>query len=121
MPTKPKRPCNQAGCPALVSDGAYCEKHQKAKTTRDRRRYDSTPGRKEQKRFYSSDAWRRLRRMKLHESVLCEFEGCNEVAVLVHHTKPERDFKEDRLELSSLMSLCNKHHEEIHKAGRWGK
>jgi 5-methylcytosine-specific restriction endonuclease McrA len=29
VPTKPKRPCNKAGCPALT-DGRFCEAHQKA-------------------------------------------------------------------------------------------
>ena len=58
--------------------------------------------------------------MKLAETPLCEMDGCNEAAVLVHHTKPEREFKEDRLELSSLMSLCNRCHEQIHGQERWG-
>lgn len=121
MPSKPKHPCNKQGCKNLVSDSAYCPEHAKQKKTRNRREYDSTPERIEQKRFYSSDVWRRLRKLKLHENVLCEFKGCNEVAVLVHHTKPEQEFKESRLELNSLMSLCQKHHEEIHKDDRWGR
>ena len=58
--------------------------------------------------------------MKLAESPLCQAEGCNQMAVLVHHTKPEREFKASRLELDALMSLCNRHHEQIHAEDRWG-
>jgi len=58
--------------------------------------------------------------MKLAETPLCEMDGCTQAAVLVHHTKRERDFKQDRLDYSLLMSVCQKHHNEIHKKDAWG-
>ena len=41
MPRKPKKPCSYPGCPELT-DGRYCEKHQKQENAR-YEKYDRDP------------------------------------------------------------------------------
>jgi 5-methylcytosine-specific restriction enzyme A len=58
--------------------------------------------------------------MKLAETPLCEMDGCNEVAALVHHIKPVKEYPIEVLAWENVMSLCNPCHEQIHGQERWG-
>ena len=78
-------------------------------------------------KFYTSRAWRRLRREVLsdfnHECQDCKAEGFYTRAVIVHHEKPVRDypllcmskyFIEDGNQKRNLTPLCVRHHELRH-------
>ena len=111
MPMKPLKPCNQQGCPELIRDGRYCERHKKEKQkVQDERRGSAS------ERGYDS-LWQRARLMYLRQHPLCQ--RCYESgqvmpAVLVHHIQSlSRGGK--RLDFSNLMSLCIPCHDAIHR------
>lgn len=112
MPVKPKRPCRRASCTTLTTDG-FCDKHIKSyrsgsRKESDRRYYEKRTDVREH-RFYNSDPWIRLRKMKLHHNPLCEH--CNladEVtpATTVDHIVEIKDDWNQRLVYENLQSLC---------------
>jgi 5-methylcytosine-specific restriction enzyme A len=51
-----KRPCGKPGCPALLSEGRYCEKHKKAEP---RRQFDKLRGNSSQRGYGA--VWRKRR------------------------------------------------------------
>jgi len=109
MPTKPKTPCKQQGCPNLT-DGSYCEEH---KQTENRRynRYQRDPA--INKRYGS--AWRRIRAryVKAHPICeRCEQEGRLTPASEVHHLRELSDGGTH--DFSNLQSLCKGHHSSLH-------
>ena len=84
MPRKPKRPCSFPGCPNLT-DGRYCEKHQKIIAKR-YEKYERSPGTK--KRYGKS--WKKIRDAYVASHPLCELclkNGQYVVAEEVHHKK----------------------------------
>ena len=116
MPKKPKRPCSYPGCPNLT-DGRFCEKHQKQENKR-YEKYDRTP---EMKKRYGR-AWKKIRDRHMAEYPLCEMckkQGRLTPAEEVHHIKPLSmgGTNDD----GNLMSLCKSCHSEITaKSGcRW--
>lgn len=82
----------------------------------------NTVRQKEKHKLYASKEWQALRLLKLQEHPICERCG-KELATCVHHIIPFMQFStpEERklhaiyIDLSDLMSLCDKCHEEIHK------
>ena len=116
MPKKPKRPCSYPGCPNLT-DGRFCEKHQKQENRR-YEKYDRTP---EMKKRYGR-AWKKIRDRHMAEYPLCEMckkQGRLTPAEEVHHIVPLSHGGTH--EESNLMSLCKACHSEITaKSGdRW--
>lgn len=105
MPYAPASPCAEPGCPRLVH-GARCEEHEREQ----RRHYAARPDRKEAKRFYASARWQRVRRIKLSEEPFCQEEGCDELAVDVHHIKPWQEFPDMTFTMENLESLCKSCH-----------
>ena len=83
--------------------------------------------REEQISFYSSPAWKNLRRYVLKErGGLCEMclkHGIYKAATLVHHIKPVTaenvNDPEITLNTENLMALCTDCHAAIHSARRW--
>lgn len=78
-----------------------------------RRAYENTRGRQEDKNFYSSTRWIRLRLAFLAENPLChdcKVEGRIVPAVDVHHIKERKDFPELAYEWSNLQALCKRCH-----------
>ena len=63
MPSKPKRPCAQPGCPELVDSG-YCDKHKQQAGYYDKQRGSSSA------RGYGS-RWQKYRRLWLSRQPLC--------------------------------------------------
>lgn len=57
MATRPLKPCNKQGCPELVRDGAYCDKHKDDRV----KYYDKHERNQESKRFYQSKEWKIVR------------------------------------------------------------
>ena len=85
MPRKPKRPCSFPGCPNLT-DGRYCEKHQKIIDKR-YEKYERSPVSK--KRY--GRTWKKIRDAYVASHPLCELclkNGRYVVAEEVHHKKP---------------------------------
>ena len=118
-PTRPLSPCSKNGCSQLVPAGQrFCEKHQKAET----RRYDKDRGTSTERGYDA--AWQRTRAFKANMSPLCEIclqSGDIVPLDIVHHIKPIETHPELRLVLDNLLSVCSRHHEEIHKDERWGR
>ena len=107
MPTKAKRPCRQPGCVRLVSDGSYCDAHERER----RRRSDAERG-SAAKRGYGH-RWRKLRRMFLRANPLCadpfDVHGDQVVeAKEVDHIIPLSDGGTN--EWNNLQSLCKSCH-----------
>ena len=116
MPKKPKRPCSYPGCPKLT-DGRFCEEHQKQENKR-YEKYDRSP---EMKKRYGR-AWKRIRDRHIAQHPLCEVckrNGRLTPAEEVHHILPlsQGGTHED----SNLMSLCKCCHSEItaKEGDRW--
>lgn len=110
MPVKPKSPCKKAGCTKIVTT-TYCEEHT-TRRSRDRLYSHSRKDKKEQA-FYSTAAWKRLRKLKLNSHPLCEHCDKNKetkTAQLVDHITPIKDDWGLRLTTSNLQSLCHRCH-----------
>lgn len=108
MPKKPKRPCSYPGCPKLT-DGRFCEKHQK----QENQRYEKYIRDPESKKRYGR-AWKRIRDRHITQFPLCEMckkHGRLTPAEEVHHILPLS--RGGTHEESNLMSLCKSCHSEI--------
>ena len=130
MPRRPLTPCRQFGCKERVEPSiGYCDKHL-WESKRYKKQYISPEAKKERNRrvkenrtdkdvapFYSTPAWRNLRKLKLHENPLCErcqAEGRVTVATIVHHKEYIRDGGDKLPLLEQLESLCHSHHSREH-------
>lgn len=116
MPKKPKRPCSHPGCPELT-DGRYCEPHQKL-ADQQYEKYDRDPATR--KRY--GRTWKRIRDRYIAKFPVCEMCADNNKLVPaqeVHHIKPLS--KGGTHAESNLMSLCTACHSEItaKEGGRW--
>jgi len=120
MPRKPPKPCGRTGCGELTY-GTYCDKHQQeADRDYNHRQRDRTA-----QSFYESTAWRRVRRIKLSDSPLCEEckrGGTLVAATVVDHIMPIRQGGA-KLEMDNLQSLCQSCHsrKSALEGSRWGK
>lgn len=103
LANKMKRPCAFPGCPELVSEGRYCEKHQKLyRQQQDRERGSAAA------RGYDA-RWRRIREMVLREEPLCREcmrHGRVTPATDVHHI----DGDVCNLRRENLEPLCHQCH-----------
>ncbi|MDO9565231.1 MAG: HNH endonuclease signature motif containing protein [Candidatus Desulfaltia sp.] len=118
MPKKPKRPCSYPGCPKLT-DGRYCEEHQKL-TDAQYNKYERDPATR--KRY--GRAWKRIRDRYMAEHPLCEQcqkDGKFTRAEEVHHIIPLSKGGDSSNE--NLMSLCTSCHSKMtaKEGGRWQK
>ena len=118
MPRKPKRPCGYTGC-AELTDGRYCEKHQKEMDAR-YNKYERDP--RARKRY--GRTWKRIRDRYMAEHPLCE--ECQKAGRLtpaeeVHHIIPLS--KGGTNKDSNLMSLCTRCHSSItaREGERWAR
>lgn len=70
--------------------------------------------------FYTSVKWRRKRESILRRDKylcqICKKYGKNTEAVIVHHKVEVNDDWSKRLEDDNLISVCAKHHNQIHKS-----
>ena len=106
MPTKPKHPCAQPGCPELVESGQkYCEKHRKMHPEDMRPAY---------RRGYDAK-WRRFRSWYLATHpfcVECYKRGKLVEATVVDHIQPFRGDEKLQYDLDNLQSLCKACHDK---------
>ncbi len=111
MPKAPKKPCGYPGCPRLT-DGAYCEEHQKI-VDRQYNKYTRSPD--VHKKY--GRAWKRIRDRYAAEHPLCEMclkEGKASLTEEVHHILPVS--QGGRHNKENLMALCRSCHTKIHHA-----
>lgn len=109
MPLKPPYPCGYPGCPELIRDGRFCDRHAKVvRASYDRNRGNSS------KRGYGGH-WRIIRAMYLKRHPLCEdiygvHAAAHQViaASEVDHKVPKSQGGSDRDE--NLQALCKSCH-----------
>lgn len=118
MPMKPMKPCAYPSCPELTN-GRYCDKHQKKVT----KEYDTRRGSATERGY--DNRWRRTRLRYLTEHPLCV--ECQKVGKLtpantVDHIKPHKGDKELFWDESNWQSLCQRCHsvKTAKEDGRWG-
>jgi len=105
MPTKPKKPCEHPGCPALVEQGTrFCEMHQPMHTETVRSAAARGYGRKWQK-----ESKRFLQAHPL--CVQCASEGKYVKATVVDHIKPHRGDQKLFWDESNWQPLCKQCHD----------
>lgn len=90
MPSLARRPCKHPGCRALVTTGAYCEAHAKAK----RQESDAQRGSSTQRGY--GYRWQKTSKAFLRAHPLCQCDDCKEGELrllpsqVVDHTIPHR-------------------------------
>jgi len=112
MPTKPPRPCSHPGCPELVTDGARCQKHQREEFRRKTAVAMQDTSKQDDKRFYDSALWKRVRAQVLREDPYCRECRRNKRIVLadvVDHID-RIQAGGSRLAASNLQPLCHPCH-----------
>lgn len=121
MPIKPKTPCKYPNCPKLVDGGSYCEEHKKVID----KQYNTYERDKKSQKFYHSEEWKNLRKLKLSVSPLCE--ECKRTgklvkATMVDHITPIKQGG-GALDINNLQSLCYSCHSKksAKEGSRWGK
>jgi 5-methylcytosine-specific restriction enzyme A len=115
-PMGPKVPCRQPGCGRLSRDGG-CELHprrrQQSDARRERRKLDS-PQTKQQRAFYHSAAWKRIRQVVLIRDAICQ--DCRlRAAAEAHHIVSINEGGE-LLDLDNLVGLCRACHSKKTRA-----
>lgn len=101
MPMRPKKPCNQPGCPEVVEAGRrYCPAH----AAQRRKKWDCKKERPHYHSLYHSVAWRRLREKHISDNPRCYV--CGAAAEIVHHINPHRGFPDLFFNPDNLASIC---------------
>lgn len=68
------------------------------------------------RKFRKSNEYRLWRNEVLkRDKRLCQYQNCRIETNIVHHIKPAKDYPELRIVLSNGMTICDKHHKQIHK------
>jgi 5-methylcytosine-specific restriction protein A len=114
MPTAAPRPCPAPGCHALTS-GGHCPQHRRE---RQRQSDTKTP---EERRFYSSARWQKIREAQLRREPLCrpcKANGVVKAAKVADHMVPRRQGGSDAPE--NLQSLCWRCHQQKRQQERTG-
>ncbi|MGZ8164091.1 MAG: HNH endonuclease signature motif containing protein [Methylobacter sp.] len=110
MPRKAKLPCRQSGCPALLDNPGFCDKHRRE--TFKTQKLTVTEDYKERNRFYQRKAWKNVRALQLQLEPLCR--RCRSVgkltaASVVDHIMAIAEGGPD-LDQNNLQSLCSSCH-----------
>ncbi len=111
MPTRPKRPCRQPGCPNLC-DSRYCATHQAVELD-ERRQAEQWRG-SAHSRGYDRQ-WLQFRTAYLArpENALCrdcQSEGRVRIATELHHVAKLRANPELKYESTNILPLCHECH-----------
>ena len=105
MPSRPKRPCAHPGCPELVENGKYCERHRPLHPEESRSASSRGYGR----------AWQRASKQYLAAHplcVMCAAEGRYVKAMVVDHIRPHRGDHVLFWDRSNWQSLCKSCHDQ---------
>jgi 5-methylcytosine-specific restriction endonuclease McrA len=119
-----KKLCGYGGCTVLVNIGTtYCLIHQQEYEERQKQRhkeYKAGRNDKELEQFYKSKEWIVVRdSVKIRDKGLCLM--CLADSVInyyqtIHHIVEVKDDWNQRLDIDSCLSLCEHHHQIVHKA-----
>ena len=104
MPYKPKKPCTHPGCPELVENGKYCEKHKHLHPEESRSASSRGYGREWQKASKQYLATHPL-------CVQCMAEGRYVKATVVDHIRPHRGDPVLFWDRGNWQALCKEHHD----------
>jgi 5-methylcytosine-specific restriction protein A len=114
MPMKPKSPCLQQGCGALVDRGR-CPAHTIERTQQTYAERNADPVSK----LYRTAAWSNFRKYFFRRHPICQrvIDGvrCLRIATLLHHKKSPRECPDLFLDEDNVVALCAAHHHK--KAG----
>lgn len=80
MPSKPKKPCSQPGCPELTPNGGRCSEHRKQAT---KQRYKGTSASR-----YNDPQWTAFRKDYIYRNGYCVL--CGALSVVVDHFPKSR-------------------------------
>lgn len=105
MSTRPRSPCQVAGCPAFAVERGRCADH--VRQDRQQRRLTETPRPSFRDRGYGN-GWDGIRARVLTLTPRCRH--CGAQATVVDHIVPLRQGGTHAL--SNLQALCVKHHNE---------
>ena len=108
MPSKAARPCSHPRCLELVTEGSRCPAHAKQAWAE----RNARPEIREDKRFYDSALWKKVRASKLRQDPWCEqckSEGRATPAEMVDHRVRLRDGGA-RVAPDNLTSMCHACH-----------
>lgn len=117
MPTKPPRPCSHPGCPELVTTSSRCQAHTRDEHKRKTRVRMQSERNREDKRFYDSAIWLKLRAFVLRTEPWCrECKSQRRMALaeVVDHITPI-SAGGARTNLENLQPLCH----ACHNRKRW--
>ena len=107
MPRKPKKPCAHPGCPELVDNKTYCEKHETKYKKEKWKQADSKRGTSKERGYGANH--RKLRKIVLAEEPLCRH--CKQEGRLVPATEMDHiDGNVYNLERDNLQGLCKSCH-----------
>lgn len=106
MPRRAPRACRHPACPALVTGSrGFCDKHgAQDYREQDRRKRETRP---QDKRFYDSAEWKRIREQQLRACPFCV--ECGNLAQVADHKTPLSQGGEARA-FANLQSLCQRCH-----------
>ena len=118
MPEKLARACSHWGCGHV----SPCPVHSKADLSA--RWKQDGERRKDQRKFYWSERWRRTRKAILRKEPICrdcKGQGFVRAAVEVHHEVDPRDAPELAYDSTNLVPLCKSHHSKRTRHGQTAK
>lgn len=102
-PQRPARPCVVPGCPGLAVRGGRCALHARQQQAQhDAQRPTAA------ERGYDAE-WRTARRAYIAAQPYCEWPGCGQLAVDVHHVYGIAAGHD----AANLMSVCRLHHNRL--------
>jgi len=111
MPYRIKKPCSYPGCPELIKPGeSYCKKHKPEVNSYRHKLYDEKQRDPKVSKFYNSNAWKKLRKLKQSRDPLCEYcleKDRTRIATEVDHVIPIKINWSMRLDLNNLKSTCH--------------
>lgn len=68
------------------------------------------------RKFRKSNEYRLWRKQVLErDNNLCQYNNCGVKTNIAHHIKPAKEYPELRIVLENGMTICDKHHKQIHK------
>lgn len=118
MPSKAPRPCTHPGCPELVTAGSRCTQHQREQFKHKTKVAMQDDRKRDDKRFYDSALWDRVRKQVLTKEPYCRECRRNKrltLAEVVDHID-RIQAGGSRLAASNLQPLCARCHDA--KRGR---
>lgn len=95
-----------------------CETKYNEQKKSDYKYYDDNVRDKGTHDFYNSPAWKKVKKaIKVRDNglcIMCLKENKYTLSDMVHHIEPLKENNEKKLSYGNLISLCNRHHKQVH-------